>query len=58
MFSPSPVPREISFGAGGRHLKRSHYSSSSASAVAGGGRGSKPTVPITNGRDPRRALKR
>lgn len=58
VFSPSHVPGEISFGAGRRHLNRSHYSSGSASVAAGGGRGSKPTVPITNGRDPRRALKR
>ncbi|KAI2663293.1 SOSS complex subunit B2 [Labeo rohita] len=47
-----------SFGAGGRHLNRSHWSSSGASPVPGGGYGSKPTVTITNGRDPRRALKR
>ncbi|XP_058635158.1 nucleic acid binding protein 1b isoform X3 [Onychostoma macrolepis] len=58
VFCPSPVPREPSFGAGGRHLNRSYYSSGSASAVSGGGQGSKPTVTNTNGRDPRRALKR
>ncbi|XP_043098433.1 nucleic acid binding protein 1b isoform X2 [Puntigrus tetrazona] len=56
VYSPSHVPREISFGGGGRHLNRSHYNS--GGAPAGGGQGSKPTVSITNGRDPRRALKR
>ncbi|XP_073707256.1 nucleic acid binding protein 1b [Garra rufa] len=58
VFSPSPVLREPSFGAGGRRLNRSHWNSGNAPAAAGGGHGSKPTVTITNGRDPRRALKR
>uniref|UniRef100_A0A671K6B3 SOSS complex subunit B2 n=1 Tax=Sinocyclocheilus anshuiensis TaxID=1608454 RepID=A0A671K6B3_9TELE len=58
-FFPSPVPREPSYGAGGaRHLNRSHWNSGSASPVPGGEQGSKPTVTITNGRDPRRTLKR
>lgn len=58
VFSPSPVPRENSFGTGGRHLNRSHWKSGSASSGPGGGQGSKHIVTITNGRDPRRALKR
>lgn len=52
----SPVLRENSFGTGGRHLNRSQWKSGSASSVLGG-QGSKPIL-ITNGRDPRRALKR
>ncbi|XP_059426233.1 nucleic acid binding protein 1b [Carassius carassius] len=56
VYSPSPVPQEPSFRAGGRHLNRSHWNSGSASPVPGGEQGSKPS--ITNGRDPRRALKR
>ncbi|XP_052415558.1 nucleic acid binding protein 1b [Carassius gibelio] len=58
LYSPSPVPQEPSFRAGGRHLNRSHWNSGSASPVPGGEQGSKPKVTITNGRDPRRALKR
>ncbi|XP_051753127.1 nucleic acid binding protein 1b [Ctenopharyngodon idella] len=58
VFSPSPVPRENSFGTGGRHLNRSHWKSGSASSGPGGSQGSKHIVTITNGRDPRRALKR
>ncbi|XP_042581422.1 SOSS complex subunit B2-like [Cyprinus carpio] len=58
VFSPSPVPREPSFGAGGRHLNRNHWNSGSAASVRDGEQRSKPKVTITNGRDPRRALKR
>ncbi|KAK7154906.1 hypothetical protein R3I93_009755 [Phoxinus phoxinus] len=56
LYSPSPVPRETSFGRGGRHLNRNHWKSGTASF--GGGQGPKPFGTITNGRDPRRALKR
>uniref|UniRef100_A0A673H2F8 SOSS complex subunit B2 n=1 Tax=Sinocyclocheilus rhinocerous TaxID=307959 RepID=A0A673H2F8_9TELE len=55
---PPAGPTESSYGAGGRHLNRSHWNSVSASPVPGGEQGSKPTVTITNGRDPRRTLKR
>uniref|UniRef100_A0A8C1JVC7 Uncharacterized protein n=1 Tax=Cyprinus carpio TaxID=7962 RepID=A0A8C1JVC7_CYPCA len=58
VFSPCPDPREISFGSGGHHLNRRHWNSGSASPVPGGGQGSKPTITISKGRDPRRALKR
>uniref|UniRef100_A0A8C2K838 Uncharacterized protein n=1 Tax=Cyprinus carpio TaxID=7962 RepID=A0A8C2K838_CYPCA len=58
VFSPCPDPREISFGSGGHHLNRRHWNSGSASPVPGGGHGSKPTITISKGRDPRRALKR
>ncbi|XP_056122911.1 nucleic acid binding protein 1b [Rhinichthys klamathensis goyatoka] len=54
----SPVPRETSFGKGGRHLNRNHWKSGTASSVPGRGQGPKPIATITNGRDPRRALKR
>ncbi|XP_077056109.1 nucleic acid binding protein 1b [Siphateles boraxobius] len=58
VFSPPPVPRETSFGKGGRHLNRNHWKSGTASSVPGGGQGPKPIATRTNGRDPRRALKR
>ncbi|XP_051563021.1 nucleic acid binding protein 1b [Myxocyprinus asiaticus] len=57
VFFPSPVTRENSFGASGHQLNRIHWKSGSRSPVSGGGQGPKPTITITNGRDPRRVLK-
>ncbi|KAI7807877.1 nucleic acid binding protein 1b [Triplophysa rosa] len=51
VFFPSPASQESSFSGGGRRLNRSHWKG--GSQFPGG---LKPT--ITNGRDPRRALKR
>lgn len=58
VYSFSAGSREGSFGSGGRHLNRSHWNSGSAFSASGGGQGPKPPVSVTNGRDPRRVLKR